>query len=406
MVDQKIDAKLQIILLSLLRMRQLKYIAPIILILTLTVWVFSFFFWKQETPVITEEIIEETPIVPDTLRLLFVGDAMVHSTQYNAARHEGGDSIYNFNPPFTYIKDLILSADLSMANLEVALGGRPYSGYPLFSSPPEIVDGLKWAGFDLLYTANNHTADQGKKGIEGTLGRIEEQKLLHTGSFRDSTERADHYPLIVEQNNIRLAFLNYTYGTNGMPVPTPYIVNITDTLLIREDIEAARNKQSDYIITCVHWGYEYHQKEHAEQRELARFLAENGTDLIIGSHPHVVQSYDELINQTGDTIPVIYSLGNFISNQQWRRSDGGIAFEVILVKDQEKTSRISSAYEPLWVNRFNNSVRSIYRLIPVNDYLRDTTRYDLNEDQRSRMLRFYEDTKTTLPELPFTGFYQ
>lgn len=383
------------------QMRQLKYIAPIVLILALIVWGIYYFFLKQKPHAITEEIVAEVPIVPDTLRLLFVGDAMVHSTQYNAARYEGGDSIYNFNPPFTYIKDLISSADLSMVNLEVALGGKPYSGYPLFSSPPEIVDALKWAGFDLLFTANNHTADQGQKGIEGTLDRIKEQGLLHTGSFKDSVERAEHYPLIVERNNIRLAFLNYTYGTNGMPVRKPNIVNITDTLLILEDLEKARQKQPDYIITCMHWGYEYHQKEHAEQRELARFLAENGTNLIIGSHPHVVQPYDELINQAGDTIPVIYSLGNFISNQQWRRSDGGIVFEVILVKQGEKTSRFSSAYEPFWVNRFNDSVRTVYRLVPVNDYLRDTTRYDLNEDQKFRMLRFYDDTKETLSNLPF-----
>lgn len=385
-------------------MRQFKYIAPIILILALGIWGYSHFSSKKEVSLI-EDIVVEAITVPDTLRLLFVGDVMVHSTQYHAAWYEGGDSIYNFNPPFSFIKDLISSADLSMANLEVALGGKPYSGYPLFSSPPEIVDALKEAGFDLLFTANNHAADKGQKGIEATIDRIQKLGLLHTGSFRDSTDRAEHYPLVIEKNNIKLAFLNYTYGTNGMPVRKPNIVNITDTLLIREDLKSARQKQPDYIITCMHWGYEYHQKEHEEQKDLARFLAENGCDLIIGSHPHVVQPYDELINQAGDTIPVIYSLGNFISNQQWRRSDGGIIFEVILTKSNGITQRLSSAYEPFWVNRYNDHIRSIYRLILVNDYQRDPTRYELNEDQKTKLLRFYKDTKETLPNLPFSDLY-
>lgn len=345
-------------------------------------------------------------IVPDTVRLLFAGDAMVHSTQYHAAWYEGGDSTYDFRPPFTPIKSLVESADLSIVNLEIALGGKPYSGYPLFSSPPEMVDALKDTGFDLLLTANNHAADKGKKGIEQTIDYIRELGLLHTGSFKDSTEKATTYPLITVVNNIKLAFLNYTYGTNGMPVYRPNLINLIDTVRIAEDLDKARALQADYIITCVHWGYEYQQKEHAEQRELARFLADHGTHLIIGSHPHVVQPYDEITSQAGDTVPVIYSLGNFISNQQWRRSDGGIFFEVILRKEEGVTRRISSAYEPFWVNRFNDSVRSIYRVIPVNDYRRDSTLYSLNEEQRNKMNQFYEDTRIILPHLPYTQFYQ
>jgi len=386
-------------------MRLLKYIAPVTLILILLVWA-GIKIFKRQHVVPVEEVVEEVIIVPDTLRLLFAGDVMVHSTQYHAAWHEGGDTTYNFNPPFAYIKDLISSADLSLANLEVALGGKPYSGYPLFSSPPEIVDALKETGFDFLFTANNHAADKGKKGIEGTIDRIKDMGLLYTGSFKDSTDKEVNYPLRVERKNIRLAFLNYTYSTNGMPVYKPNLVNITDTIQVREDLVKARRLQPDYIITCMHWGYEYHEKEHAEQRELARFLAENGTDLIIGSHPHVVQPYDEIVNNAGDTIPVIYSLGNFISNQQWRRADGGIIFEVVLVKNEGRTYRISSAYEPFWVNRFNDSVQTKYRLIPVNDYLRDSAKYNLNEEQIWKMTRFYEDTKATLPNLDFSDFYQ
>lgn len=385
-------------------MRRLKYILPVLLLLILWVWIGVKGFERGED-IVEEEVIEEVVVVPDTLRLLFAGDVMVHSMQYDAAWNEGGDSTYNFNPPFTYIRELISSADLSLANLEVALGGKPYSGYPLFSSPPEIVDALKEAGFDILFTANNHAADKGQKGIEGTIDRIKETGLLYTGSFTDSTDRAENYPLLVERNHIRLAFLNYTYGTNGMPVRKPHIVNLTDTLQIRADLEKARRLQPDYIITCMHWGYEYHEKEHIEQRHLARFLSESGTDLIIGSHPHVVQPYDEIVNPGGDTVPVIYSLGNFISNQQWRRADGGILFEVVLVKNEGHTARISSAYEPFWVNRTEDADRTTYRLIPVNDYRRNPARYDLNEEQTAKIMRFHDDTQATLPNLAFTGFY-
>lgn len=348
---------------------------------------------------------EEPVKHPDTLRMLFVGDVIVHSTQYHAAWHEGGDSTYNFSPPFEYIKDYISSADLGFANMEVPFGGKPYSGYPMFSSPSEIADALKEAGFDILFTANNHAADKGKKGLEATIDYLDRLGLIHTGSFKDSTEKAGNYPLIVEANNIRLSILNYTYSTNGMPVYKPNIVNLIDTVEIKADLDAAKKQDTDYIITCIHWGYEYQHKEHAEQRELARFLAENGSDIIIGGHPHVVQPYHEIITTKGDTVPVIYSLGNFISNQQWRRSDGGISFELTLVKTDSLISRLPCSYEPLWVNRFNDHVRSIYRIIPVNDYLRDSAKYALNDSQLQKMKVFYDDTRKVLHNLDFSGYY-
>ncbi len=386
-------------------MKQSKYIVPVVFGV-LFIGFICFYFISPGKDISTEEIIEEEiVVVPDTLRLIFIGDVMVHSTQYNAAWYEGGDTTYNFVPTFQYVKDYISSTDLSMANLEVPFGGKPYSGYPMFSSPTEIADALKDTGFDLMFTANNHVADKGSKGIEGTLDYLEKLGLLYTGSFKDSASKAANYPLIVEINNIRLSLLNYTYDTNGMPVRKPNMVNLIDTLQIRADLEKAKNQNTDYIITCMHWGYEYHRTEHAEQRELAHFLAENGSDLILGAHPHVVQPYDEIITYRGDTVPVIYSVGNFVSNQQWRYADGGIAFEIKLVKENDKTTRISTGYEPLWVNRFNDHIRSIYRVIPVNDYCRDSAKYDLNNEQIRKMTLFYEDTKATLKNLPFTGYY-
>jgi len=365
------------------------------------------FFVVRKNPVEPEreEVVEEI-IQTDTLRLIFVGDVMVHSTQYNAAWYEGKDSTYNFYPVFEYVKDYFSYADLALGNLEVPFGGKPYSGYPMFSSPTQIADDLKRAGFDLFFTANNHVADKGKKGLEGTIDHLSSIKMLHTGSFKDSLEKQNNYPLLVETGNFKLSFLNYTYGTNGMPVYKPNLVNLIDTIEIVKDIEKAKRQNPDYIIACVHWGEEYQNKENQVQREIALFMAENGVDLIVGAHPHVVQSFEQIITQKGDTVPVIYSLGNFISNQQWRYSDGGIAFEVALSKTGDQTEILSLAYEPLWVNRFNDSVRQIYRLIPVNDYYRDSTTYQLKEDQLVKMKLFYEDTRKKLDNLDYSSYFR
>lgn len=346
------------------------------------------------------------PVYPDTLKLVFVGDVMGHLTQLNGARNDGGDTTYNFFPPYQFIQPYIASADLALANLEVAFGGTPYSGYPRFSSPPQIADALKECGFDVLFTANNHAVDMGKKGLENTLSYIDNLGFKYTGTFRDSTERANNYPLIIEANNIRLALLNYTYDTNGMPVYYPNIVNEIDTVLMKKDLEKAISLNPDYVITCIHWGIEYKTKENSTQRSLARFLSDNGTDIIIGSHPHVVQPYDEIVTESGKVVPVIYSLGNFISNQRDRYCDGGIAFELNLTKSDNQVSVQSTSYEPLWVNRFYVNGKVFYRMIPVNDYHATPEKYELTDAQRDSMLLFYDDTNKILPNLPYSNYYQ
>ncbi|MDH6535421.1 poly-gamma-glutamate capsule biosynthesis protein CapA/YwtB (metallophosphatase superfamily) [Parabacteroides sp. PM5-20] len=384
-------------------MKQTKYIVPVLV----TFLFAGLIIYSTRGKASVEETIEkETVVLPDTLKLLFVGDVMVHSRQFEAALYEGGDSMYNFHPTLQYIQEYISSADFSMANLEVPFGGKPYTGYPMFSSPPEIVDDLIKAGFNVFFTANNHVADKGKKGIEGTLEHLKKSGASFTGSFKDSLERAENYPLLVEAKNIKLCLLNYTYGTNGMPVYKPNLVNRIDTLQIKKDLEKAKSQAPDYIITCIHWGEEYQQKENENQRELARFLAENGSNLIVGAHPHVVQPFDKIITQKGDTVPVIYSLGNFVSNQRWRYSDCGIVFEVILVKSENRLALHSVAYEPFWVNRYNDHIRSLYRIIPVNDYLRDSTKYELNAVSRGNMMQFYDDARKTLQNLTYSNFYK
>jgi poly-gamma-glutamate synthesis protein (capsule biosynthesis protein) len=174
------------------------------------------------------------------------------------------------------------------------------------------------------------------------------------------------------------------------------VVNYIDTLLMAADLAKARSLNPDYTIVCVHWGEEYKNVENAEQRRLAGFLARHGSNLIVGSHPHVVQPLAKIpVAGAGDSVPVIYSLGNFISNQRDRYRDGGISLEVSLTKANGAVKTQSVGYEPFWVYRYNEDNRgTVFRLIGINDYLKNPERYPpLGENDKRLMTQFFEDTK-------------
>lgn len=331
----------------------------------------------------------------DTVRMVFVGDVMGHSVQINGAWRDGGDSCHNYMPSFQWIKDCIASADIAVANLEVTLAGEPYTGYPRFSSPPALAAALKNTGFDVLTTANNHTLDRGKAGLERTINILDSIGMPHTGSFRDSIARDTSYPLIIRKNNFRIALLNYTYGTNGLAAEQPNVVNYIDTLRIAADMETAKNMDADYIVTCIHWGDEYSITENASQRHLAAFLAKHGSNLIVGTHPHVVQPVAKIAVTANDSIPVAFSLGNFVSNQRERYRNGGIALEITLTKTGRAIELQSLKYEPVWVLRHNTPKGNVFRLIPVNDFIASPERYSpVNGNDKNSIMQFYNDTKS------------
>ena len=331
-----------------------------------------------------------TVVVADTVRLVFAGDVMGHGMQISGAWRDGGDSCYNYHPSFQWVKDYISEFDIAVANLEVTLAGAPYTGYPQFSSHRSLADALQDAGFNVLLTANNHVLDRGKKGMERTLDVLDSIGMIHTGTFRDSNEWKNNYPLVIEKNNFRLALLNYTYSTNGFPVAKPNVVNFTDTLRMVADLDKAQKLNPDYIIACVHWGEEYKTAESSGQRQLAAFLARHGCNMIVGSHPHVVQP----LAKVTDSVYVAYSLGNFISNQRDRYRDGGITLELTLTKTDSIVTLQSIGYEPFWVYRYPENKVSVFRLIRINDYIERPERYHFIGDvDRKLMMRFYDDTK-------------
>lgn len=329
---------------------------------------FIFFFGKSAFAQIQSDSISK-------INLLFVGDVMGHDPQIESAEIVKNES-YDYEPCFQYVKPIIDKADLAIANLEVTLPGKPpYRGYPQFRSPNELALGLRLAGFDMLVTANNHSNDAGKKGVINTISTIKDYGFYQTGTFKNKEDRALHYPLIVYKNDFKIAFLNYTYGTNGIKTRPPVIVNYIDEKLIEEDMKLAHQLKPDAIIVITHWGEENKYVENEKQRKLAKKIFNWGADLIVGMHPHVVQPIREMeVLQKDSTIKktlVTYSLGNFISGQTTPNTEGGFMFEVTLEKDKktEKVTLGEHHYIPIWRYVYQDSKKkSTYFALPVSAF--------------------------------------
>jgi poly-gamma-glutamate capsule biosynthesis protein CapA/YwtB (metallophosphatase superfamily) len=325
------------------------------------------------------------------LKLVFTGDIMGHDTQIASALATGSPG-YDYRPCFRYLAPYLAGAGLVIGNLEVTLAGPPYKGYPQFSSPDELADALREAGFDILVTANNHALDRGAAGLERTLRQLDSRGILHTGTFTGAGSRARYYPLLVEKRGIRIALLNYTYGTNGLKEEPPSVINRIDRSVMLADLQKAASAEPDFIIVAMHWGEEYELTENEAQRELAGFLFGNGADLIVGSHPHVVQP----IRGTGKGTLVAYSVGNLISNQRDRYRDGGIALEIELVKTGTGTEVASHAFLPLWVYKPQTEKGTLFTLVPASAPPSTISQHPMTVEDLTRMKQFFEDTRSKL----------
>ena len=303
---------------------------------------------------------------------------------------------YSYDDVFKYIKPVISEADVSIANFEVTLDGAPYMGYPQFSSPAALATACKKAGIDYLVSANNHAADRGKSGILGTINRLDSIGIPHTGTFRDSTARDSLYPLMIRKSGESIALLNYTYGTNGIKVPNPVIVNILDKELITNDVKKARDKHADIIILFLHWGTEYDTIPAKSQTELADYFLSIGVDLVIGSHPHVLQKMVWQKNNSGgkDGI-VVYSMGNFVSNQRKPKTDGGSIVRIEFTK-KENVYRISSAgYYLTWVYTPIEKYRKHFFILPCSEF-ENKPEFFSKPDDYLLMKKFINDSRELL----------
>lgn len=332
--------------------------------------------------------------IPQEITLLFMGDIMQHMPQVEAAWDES-KQCYSYDTCFSYVKPLIQGADIAIANLETTLAGKPFSGYPAFSSPDELVRGMINAGIDIAGTANNHCCDRGKTGIERTILILDSLGLKHMGTYYNEALYRQHNPLIVNKNGFRLAFLNYTYGTNGIPVPKGNVVSLIEQERMINDLKAARDSQPDKIIVFVHWGEEYQRMPNSFQKETAQFLFENGADYIIGSHPHVIQPMEW---RKSDTLSkeeiVVWSLGNYVSNQRNRYTDGGAMFSLKLKKQFGQTSVAGASYILTWVYNPMAEGRRQYYILPAARYENDTVFPD--NSAQPTMKSFLEDSRKLL----------
>lgn len=316
----------------------------------------------ESIPPLTLPALPENP----TVTIDAVGDIMMHEGQIWSGYDREADT-YDYSEFFQDIKHEISSADIAMANLETTLAGKEskFTGYPRFNSPDELADALKDAGFDVVVTANNHCLDRGEKGAVRTIDVLEQKGLMPIGTSRTEEERGE--VAVKEINGIKIAFLAYTYGTNGNPIPKdkPYLVNLTDEDVILKDLARA-GESADAVVVYLHFGQEYQRDASDQQKQLARLLLEKEADVVIGSHPHVTQpgEWVSVTGAGGETFRkyVAYSLGNFISAQRFPHTEEGMILRITLEKDLKSSRTIIKDVKeiPTWVDKFKRDGRMRY----------------------------------------------
>ena len=347
----------------------------------------------------SQTVTEKNSVDEDSLTRIHViaaGDAMCHSPQIMYAKKSMEEN-YDFSGCFQYLTDILAKGDLNIVNLETTLAGSPYSGYPQFCAPDEFALALKEAGFNFFLLANNHCADKGTQGTASTIEKLQNKQISSAGTYLNEQDRQDRYPAIVNIKGIKIALINYTYGTNGLTVNKPVSINdLNDTLQILKDLETAKNQHADIIIAFLHWGTEYQQTPNKEQKEQAQFFFQNGTDIIVGSHPHVIQPVEYFSYDPTDSAKkklVYWSLGNFISNQRNEHTDGGIMASFTITKNKN-TNHIQIENQTAisyWVYR-NTTLPPGYFVLPTERFLNDTTTFSFSNEDRAAFQRFVDNT--------------
>lgn len=351
----------------------------------------------------TYDLSQNTTIMPNndtTFTLTAIGDVLCHNTQYWDAYIQETDS-YDFSYVFKDIRHYLENADLSIGSLETSFAGkeRGYSNYPTFNSPDNLAYSLKQAGLDILSTAGNHCLDMGFSGLSRTINVLNDAKLSHLGTYQTLTNRDTilfHYI-----KDVKIAFINYTYGTNGIPVPVgkEFCVNLIDKDLIKKDIESAKAQNADIIVSCMHWGTEYRTTANSEQEELADFLFQNGVDIILGNHPHVLEPMEKrtitLEDGTQKEGFVIYALGNFICDQNAENTRNSIILNLKITKHKDHKISIDSVdYVPIYMYKGASSNLRRMKLLDI-----EKTLIDYENGIKTICQETYNDLKVQLEKI-------
>lgn len=357
----------------------LKYLFFLALLLLLIFKLPSMLFAPDSSKEKTDTQLASSTPEPITIHMSAFGDAMCHLTNIKNA-YSSTSKDYDFSNVFKNIKPYTENADITVGNLETTFAGesRGYTGYPTFNTPEILGQNLKDIGVDVLTTANNHCMDKGYSGLTSTLNFLDKYELSHTGTARSEEEQ--NSILIKNVNGIKIAFLSYTYGTNGITIPKdkPYSVNLIDKDLIKKHIALAKAENVDVICASMHWGVEYKLKPNSTQEDLANFLFQNGVDIILGSHPHVLEPMEKrtitLEDGTQKDGFVIFSLGNFVSGQIYANTKSTVILDIQITKKSDGKISIDSVhYTPLYLydRGTNAKSRTRYTLMDIEKSISD-----------------------------------
>lgn len=333
-------------------------------------------------PVFQAEAGKDEP-VKKTAKLAVVGDIMVHDYQYNEA-YDPATGEYDFMHNFQDAKKYFAGNDLVIGNLELTFGGddRPYSSFPCFNTPDSFLDAVKDAGFNLLTTANNHSMDTGEAGTVRTLDRLDAYGIAHVGTYRSQEERDTI--LYRDVNGIRFAFLSYTYGTNGIPVPKDYLVNLIDDDRMISDIQEAQ-AHADVVVVLPHMGNEYETEPREIFVDWADKMFAAGADIVLASHPHVLQKMEYRQVDHGEGVHdgfIIYSLGNFISSQTTPPRNASIILHLTVEQEGDAPPDVTEvSFVPIWTQFRNAADENEFVVRSVAE------RLSLSEEQRAQEIR-------------------
>ena len=325
---------------------------------------------KQENEKNPDEEQEEPTDV--TFTLAAIGDIMCHNTQYIDAYNESNNT-YDFSYVFNDISLYTKTADICIGNLETTFAGEEvgYSSYPTFNTPDSLAYELKDIGLDVLSTAGNHALDKGFDGLSRTIDTLNAADISHLGTYKN--EEDQNKTLIKYVKGIKIAFVNYAYGTNGIPLPSdkPFCVNLIDENLMKTQIDNAKKENPDIIVACMHWGNEYKTKQNSTQEDLANFLFQNGVDIILGTHPHVLEPMEKrtVTLEDGSTKDgfVIYSLGNFISDQNAENTRSSIILNLDITKHIDGKITIDKyEYIPIYMYKDKSKEKQKMKLLDIN----------------------------------------
>jgi poly-gamma-glutamate capsule biosynthesis protein CapA/YwtB (metallophosphatase superfamily) len=337
----------------------------------------------------------KAPAEPVRITLAFTGDLMAHQNQIDRARTKDG---YDFTPSFTAVKDILSDADFTVGNFETTLDGPQsgYTGYPCFNAPDAFAEAIKGAGYDLIMTSNNHCLDRHFHGLVRTVDTLQKMGFFTVGTYRTKSE-SEKPPLVCSIDGVKIAFVSWTYGTNGIKLPKgkEWAISYLDTDAVSRDMARARAESPDMVIALVHAGTEYLPEPPENVKKVVSQLIACGADAVIAGHPHVLQKFEFVKSNSGSAsgrnVFVAWSMGNFISFQRTKPRDVGAILRLTVKKSQNGTQIVSADVTPTWVQIHQSGGGDTVRVLPIASALKEPDKWGMGAGDTYRVIEAHSD---------------